>query len=95
MRRYLTLAALIAFFPAFNLMGADEPVAATKNDAIIERLDMILKRLDAIERRLSWVEADTCLFADWTVDARGVMRLPDGRPVGFWGIDGPMPITRY
>ena len=70
---------------------ADPPQTIATDTAIVERLDAILKRLDAIEERLAHVETQTKVFSDWTVDDRGVMRLPNGRPVGFWGIDGPMP----
>lgn len=68
---------------------ADPPANAKTDTDIINRLDAILKRLDAIEKRLAKLEATNRLLTDWWVDDRGVMRSTRGRPIGFWGIDGP------
>lgn len=89
MHRYLILAGLLASLTTSGIVSADEPSANPVDAAIIERLDAILSRLETIEKRLAIVEADTRLSADWTVDERGIMRLPNGHPVGFWGIDWP------
>ena len=92
MHRKLALFGITASLICCSIATADPPKVDTADTPIVERLDAILRRLDAIEKRLAVVEADTKLLADWTVDDRGVMRLPNGRPVGFWGIDGPMPM---
>lgn len=64
-----------------------------RNDAIVQRLDMILERLERIETRLMKLEDASLESNQWWMDQRGVMRANDGRPLGFWGIDG-MPATR-
>ena len=72
--------------------SAAEPPGETKlRTDIVERLDSILKRLDGIEQRLASLEATNRMMTKWTVDDRGIMRSFDGRPVGYWGIDGPIP----
>lgn len=90
MKRYLAQFGIAASLMFCNGALADSPPADTVHAPGVERLDAILRRLEAIEKRLARVEADTKLFSDWTVDERGVMRLRNGRAVGFWGIDGPM-----
>ncbi|HUG69510.1 MAG TPA: hypothetical protein VMM76_17295 [Pirellulaceae bacterium] len=62
------------------------------DDAIVQRLDEILKRLETIETRLKKLEVEVRVANQWSVDERGVMRTIDGRPMGFWGIDG-LPTT--
>ncbi len=79
---------LIVFSLAFASTEADEPNTVRRDTAVVERLDSILKRLNEIEARLSNVEADLRPITDWSIDDLGVMRLPSGRAIGFWGIDG-------
>ena len=92
MKRYLALLGITASLICCSISTADPPKVDTADAPIVERLDAILRRLDAIEKRLAVVEADRKLLSGWTVDDRGVLRLPNGQPVGFWGIDGPMPM---
>lgn len=84
---------LLLWFVIFNgTATAAEPPEETKRQTdVVERLDSILKRLDDIEKRLAKLEATNRILKSWTVDDRGVMRTIDGRPFGYWGIDGPSP----
>lgn len=77
----------VQFFPA---TPAPKPAA----NELTQRLNAILTRLGSIEDRLSRIEADQSVFKGWGIDGRGVIRLPDGRPVGFWGIDAPSTMDR-
>ena len=72
--------------------AADPPSGGNELARIAEQLSQILHRLDAIERRLAQLESDAQLTQEWWVDERGVMRTGAGRSIGFWGIDGPVPV---
>lgn len=63
----------------------------SREDAIAQRLDEILKRLESIEARLATLETQVKATKRWLVDERGILRDLNGRPIGFWGIDGGPP----
>lgn len=72
--------------------AAVPPSGGNELAKISEQLSQILRRLDAIEERLTQLESDAQLTQEWWVDERGVMRTGSGRSIGFWGIDGPVPV---
>ena len=90
MTRWMFAVPLIAGFLLGGIAVADPPSNTDETSKVVARLDVILKRLDTIEERLAKLEANSQFFADWWVDERGVMRSGSGRPIGFWGIDGPV-----
>lgn len=90
MNRYVALFGIVASLACCDGALADPPKNDTSNAAIVERLDEIMRRLDSIEMRLVRVEDETRLNSNWKIDDHGVMRLPNGQAIGFWGIDCPM-----
>jgi len=89
---YIAIAAILASSLLLSPTSAQQQ-ESRKDDSIIQRLDDILKRLHSIEERLTKLEDDNRFVNESWVDKRGVMRNIDGRPMGFWGIDG-IPSTR-
>jgi len=87
MQRFLILVVLIAISNSRNFSNAEEAKVDKGESELIERLDKIMTRLAEIERRLSKIESATRVSAKWTIDEKGMMRFPDGRTLGFWGVD--------
>lgn len=90
MKSWIFALALTAVFLPCEATAADPPPINDESAAIVERLDQILNRLDEIEQRLTQLELESQLTQAWWLDERGVMRSGSGRPIGFWGIDGPV-----
>jgi hypothetical protein len=95
MTRSIFALVLITGFLLNETFAADPPSGGNESATIIERLDQILRRLEAIELRLTQLELESRLNQEWWVDERGVMRTSSGRPIGFWGIDGPATQRRH
>lgn len=74
--------------------AADPPSNRDDPASITARLNQILHRLDVIEQHLVELEFEIRLNQEWWVDDRGVMRTRSGRPIGIWGIDGPVTEAR-
>lgn len=90
MTRWIFALTIAAGFLLCNVTSADQPPGTNESATVVERLDQILHRLNAIEQRLAQLEAESLLTTEWWVDERGVVRSGSGRPIGFWGIDGPV-----
>lgn len=75
--------------------ASEPPRPVAVDQAVVTRLDAILERLTSIEQRLADVEADIFAIQELVVDDAGIVRLRSGRPVGFWGIDGPSPLPAF
>ena len=84
---YVAIAAILTSSVLLSPTPAQQQ-ESRKDDPIIQRIDDFLKRLQSIEERLTMLEDDTRFVNESWVDKRGVMRNIDGRPMGFWGIDG-------
>jgi len=83
----IAVAAILASSVLLSPTSAQQQ-ESRKDDPIIQRLDDILKRLQSIEERLTKLEDEKRFVNKSWVDKHGVMRNIDGRPMGFWGIDG-------
>jgi len=88
----IAIAAILASSVLLSPTSAQQQ-ESRKDDPNIQRLDDILKRLQSIEELLTKLEDDKRFVNECWVDKRGVVRNIDGRPMGFWGIDG-LPSTQ-
>lgn len=93
MMRWMMLCALTCTLATASSVHAEPPSKADAGAAMASRLEAVLERLEAIENRLSRLE-EAQRRRDFWVDKNGVMRSASGRPIGFWGIDGPTPAVR-
>ena len=77
---------LLLIYPA---VAAEPPRNEPTANEILERLDEILRRIDQLEKRIARIEQ---LFFPKIIgpDKHGILRDATGRPVGIWGIDGPL-----
>lgn len=90
MIRWIVALALATGLLLCETTAADPPSGGIESAKIAERLDQVLRRLSAIEQRLAQLEVESLLTTEWRVDEYGVVRSGSGRPIGFWGIDGPV-----
>ena len=86
-RTFISIAAICIFGLSFSLF-AQGPQPNHNDDPVVRKLDQILERLKSIEDRLKRLESDRNGSSDFTIDGQGVIKMPDGRSVGIWGIDG-------
>ncbi len=88
MKRTLISVAVIGVFALCLTLDGQDATPKQNRDPVRQRLDQILKRLTLVENRLKQLEDARSTNPDWTVDGRGIIRMPDGSPIGIWGIDG-------
>lgn len=72
-----------------------EQLPFTVDASAMKKLDDILDRLRAIEGRLDRMEAKFENRSSWQVDSLGILRDSSGRPMGYWGVDGPSSPDSY
>ena len=66
------------------------PHAQKLKPKLIGRLDVVMKSRDDHDWRLPKLEETTWTLTQGRIDCHGMIRSFDGRPVGYWGIDGPL-----
>jgi hypothetical protein len=66
------------------------PHAQKLKPGIIGRLDVIMKFRDDLDWRWPQLEGIIWTLTQDRVDGHGVIHSFNGRPVGYWGIDGPL-----
>ena len=88
MKRTVVSMAIIGIFGLCFSLAAQGPAPKNIDDPVLQRLDQILTRLTSIENRLKRLEVGRSAAPDWTVDGQGIIKMPDGRPIGIWGVGG-------